>query len=101
MGFLRVVRGLFTASSQVAEHRGPLADAIVSLHSRVATLEERLEATQVEFRRFRGRVYAWKGHEIAPETPAEPGELPLTDPRVSKAELRSRLLKPGKPFKHN
>lgn len=105
MGVLRVLRGLFTASTQVSESSdamcAALARQILDLDARIQALEERLEGTQVELRRFRGRVYAWKGHELPAEAPQTSQELPLTDPKVTKEELRARLLKPGKPFKHN
>jgi len=105
MGVLRVLQGLFTGSTQVDESQAAFLKALhratTDLGNRQQDLEDRLERLEVELKRFRGRVYAWKGHELPAEQPTEPAELPLTDPRVTKQELRARLIKPGKPFKHN
>lgn len=104
MGVGRLLKGLFTGNAQVSE---ATHDAVVRLTEQVMHLGRRLESLEAlvddhhaQFNSFRGRVYAWKRFEPAPEPPPAPQELPLSDPRVSKAELRSRLLQPGKPFKH-
>lgn len=105
MGIFGVIRGLFTASTQVDERLSPVVQqlhtALVATRNELSDVKDEVERLRVAFNSFRGRVYAWKGHELPAEQPTEPAELPLNDPRVTKAELRARLLKPGKPFKHN
>lgn len=104
MGLARVLHRLFTGSSHAEVQDDAvvmLAKQVRNLGLRVEQLETELSDTKAQLQAFRGRVYAWKRFEPAPEPPTEPAELPLTDPRVTKQELRSRLLKPGKPFKHN
>lgn len=79
-----------------------LTKQIVHLGTQLEALSDRHERLRVDFIAFRGRVYAWKGKELPAETPQEaPEQLPLNDPRLTKEQLRARLLKPGKPFKHN
>lgn len=89
----------------------PAEERAAALEKRCAELESALRAwaeaherLDLAFNSFRGRVYAWKKWEPRDEQPPAgtqtPQELPLSDPRVSKAELRARLIKPGKPFPH-
>jgi len=95
----------FRRSTRVAEVESDavlaLTKQVLQLGAVVSQLRDDLELHKVRFSAFQGRVYAWKGHEIPPEPSQTAQELPLNDPRVTKAELRARLLKPGKPFKHN
>jgi len=86
---------------------GPLEKRCAALESRCAALENALtawaeahERLNLAFNSFRGRVYAWRKWEPALEKPPEPQERPNTDPQLTKAELRSRLIKPGKPYPH-
>lgn len=85
----------------------PLEKRCAALESHCAELEQAVRAwanaherLDLAFSSFRGRVYAWRKWEPEGKTPEKPAERPLTDPQVSKAELRSRLIKPGKPFPH-
>jgi len=95
----------FRRSAAVSESENAalvaLTKQVLHLGAVVEQLRDDLETHKVVFASFRGRVYAWKGHEIPSEPQEKPQELPLDDPKVTKAELRARLLKPGKPFKHN
>lgn len=102
---LRVLRGLFTGSPQVSHS---LDDAVRALHTAVVScrneiddLKDAVERQRVALNTFRGRVYAWKGAELPPDPSEKAQDRPLNDPALTKAELRARLLKPGKPFKHN
>jgi len=88
-----------------------LVQVISKLQTRVMGLEDRLEALDGQHRSLRGRVYALWGKE-PPHTDAAPaaggspassggGELSLTDPRLTKDQLRHRLIRPGKPYPHS
>lgn len=83
----------------------PVLQRCAQLEQRLAALEDDHVRLDLAFNSFRGRVYAWRKWEPEPKpaagAPEESIQLPNTDPRVTKAELRSRLLKPGKPFNHN
>lgn len=108
MGLRTLFSRLFTGSTQVSEHP---SDALIALVKQVAHLNERIEALEdaqaadrASVRRQFGRVYAWKRFDPVEDDatpPEKPQEKPLTDPTLTKQELRARLLKPGKPFKHN
>jgi len=80
----------------------------VALLQRMEQLEAALELLTVQHKALRGRVYARMGRagDLAepPQTARE--LLPLTDPRLTKAEVRARLqaagaLKPHDPSKPN
>lgn len=96
-------------SDEVRSIVHPLETRVAALESALREWADAHERLDLAFNSFRGRVYAWRKweprHPDTPEPPAErtekPQELPNSDPRVSKAELRSRLLKPGKPYPHN
>ena len=83
---------------------GPLEKRVAELENAVRAWADAHERLDLAFNSFRGRVYAWRKWEPEQQDAAKPqekpGELPVTDPRVTKAELRSRLIKPGKPFPH-
>lgn len=126
MGLHRVMHRFFTrlfarpatvddvkAIFALMEHRMDAMEAAQrDLETRVHHCDLRSKEAAAEIERvesaldtFRGRVYAWKRwtppeEEQPPAGTQAPQELPLTDPRVSKAELRARLIKPGRPFPH-
>jgi len=92
--------------TRVTEHDNEallaLTKQVLHLGSELEQLTDRHESLRNQFIAFRGRVYAWKGKEADEEPPQpSPEQLPLNDPRLTKEQLRARLLKPGKPFKHN
>jgi hypothetical protein len=105
VGIAGLFQRLFTGSAQPDESLSAFVKALhtsqVAARNELEEVRDEVERLKAAFNSFRGRVYAWKGRELPPEAPEKPAELPLSDPRVSKAELRARLLKPGKPFKHN
>lgn len=103
-------RRFFTPEARPATAED-VRSVIAPLEKRVAELENavRLWAAEHErldlaFNTFRSRVYGWRKwepkEEPALKPPQTPSELPVSDPRVTKAELRSRLIKPGKPYPH-
>lgn len=103
----RLFRRLFARPATSDDVRAlvtPLEKRCAELENAVRAWAEAHERLDLAFNSFRGRVYAWKKWEPKDEQPVAgtqtPSELPLSDPRVSKAELRARLIKPGKPFPH-
>lgn len=82
----------------------PLQQRCDELENAVRQWADAHERLDLAFNAFRGRVYAWRKWEPKEDQPAAgtetPKELPLSDPRVTKEQLRARLLKPGKPFPH-
>lgn len=110
MGLLGSIKGLFTGSPQVRESHDEefvkLAKQILRLSGEMELLRQEVSDHKAAFNVFRGRVYAWKRFEPPPEAPEEPKERSLSDPRLTKAEVKARLLEagklvPGRPFKHN
>lgn len=79
---------------------GPLEKRVAELENAVRAWAEAHERLDLAFNSFRGRVYAWRKWEEPAKPPAEPVQRSLTDPGLTKAELRSRLIKPGKPYPH-
>jgi len=76
--------------------------SLVPIYRRLDEVEAAYESLLAQHRALRGRVYSiWgksKDAQEATETPRE--QLPLTDPRLTKAEVRARLRAAGalKPY---
>lgn len=76
--------------------------ALISLRQQLDNTRDELEALRAQHTKLRGRVYALWGKSNGPTDDSETTQeaLGLQDPRLSKAELRARLLPHGKRFKH-
>jgi hypothetical protein len=79
-------------------------ERVTALEQRTSQLENALrqwaeehERLNLAFNSFRGRVYAWRKWEPEQQEPKQPD---LADPKLTKAELRARLITPGKPYPH-
>lgn len=79
---------------------GPLEERVEQLEQACRAWAEAHERLDLAFNSFRGRVYAWRKWEPVDKGPESPQERGNSDPSLTKAELRARLLKPGKPFPH-
>jgi len=100
MGFRQVMHRLFSDPADQSEALVRLTSIVSRMGRELEAVQEELRAHKARYGAFEGRVYAWKGRDL-PASPLEkPGELPLSDPRVPIAEVRARLLKPGKPVNH-
>lgn len=106
-GIHRVMHSLFrrifarpATAEDVRDVIGPLQKRVAELENAVRLWADAHERLDLAFNSFRGRVYAWRKWEPATETPEKPVERPLSDPSLTKEQLRSRLLKPGKPYPH-
>ena len=82
----------------------PLEKRVAELENAVRLWADAHERLDLAFNSFRGRVYAWKKWEPQPDPPAaaptKPVEPSLSDASLTKDQLRSRLLRPGKPYPH-
>lgn len=81
-----------------------LMSVVMTLKRQQEALRDDLELAVARIRKTEGRVYALWGRK-KPELfeqaePEAPGATPLTDPRLTKDQLRARLLPHGKRFKH-
>jgi len=75
--------------------------SLVSISRRLDAMADSIEANYAAHRSLAGRVHRLWGKGGDPiEAPQTPAELPLSDPKLTKAELRARLLPHGKRFKH-
>lgn len=107
MGFRQVIHRLLTGSAPAESQ----SDALVRLARMQRALGDDLEqlradheALKVSHRQFMGRVSAWKKWDklteqseeaaAAAHAPAEPSSW--TDPRLTKAQARARLMAAGK-----
>lgn len=100
MGFKQVIHRLFSDPEDVAEAVTRLTQMVSRLGRELESLQLMHETLKQRYMSFEGRVYAWKRREIPLPGDEKPAELPLSDPRVPIAEVRARLLKPGKPVNH-
>lgn len=105
---IRRLLGLGDATDDVASYVRRLSEVVRDQKTQLDRLQEEHEKLFLQFKSFRGRVYAWRKWgepetppENAPKPPPPVSELPLSDPRVPIAQVKARLLKPGKPYNHN
>jgi len=91
----------FRRSSARETTSADVMQALVSLRQQLDNTRDELEALRAQHLKLRGRVYAIWGKGSDPAEGAETAqELPINDPRLTKDQLRARVLPHGKRFKH-